>query len=218
MSFFIPVPELFDSRNIPKCTFLVFGFGLEHPVFVSLSGNFIYWHLKQQLTLMDAPKKGTLPKSFTNCDLHSINRAWINPTNAAFWLQLHWTSSLINLTIRVPHLDFNVCFGVAGWPWYQIHYFFSASVPSNSPSAWYITTDRCDLGSNAVLRFHTLRIHLLLELAPGTRDKKSWLEPVKITASLTMGKIIGNDSGINSEVDPERLLLNNQKTKQQEQW
>ncbi len=63
----------------------------------------------------------------------------------SFELQLHWTSSLINLTIRVPHLDFNVCFGVAGWPWYQIHYFFSASVPSNSPSAWYITTDRCDL-------------------------------------------------------------------------
>ncbi len=130
-------------------------------------------------------------------------------------LQLHWTSSLINLTIRVPHLHFTVCFGVAGWPWYKIHYFLSASVPSNSPSAWYITTDSCDLGSNAVLRFHTLWIHLLLVLvAPGTLGRKSWLEPVKITASLTMWKIIANDSGINSEVDPERRLLNNQKTKQ----
>lgn len=134
-------------------------------------------------------------------------------------LQLHWTSSLINLTIRVPHLHFTVCFGVAGWPWYKIHYFLSASVPSNSPSAWYITTDSCDLGSNAVLRFHMLWIHLLLVLvAPGTLGRKSWLEPVKITASLTIWKIIANDSGINSEVDLERRLLNNQKTKQQAQW
>lgn len=137
------------------------------------------WQFHQlpfQTRSLTTPKSltGTLPKALqavthsqSPSDVSLIvtlkqrNWVWTIPTNAV----LH--SSLINLRNWVPHLHFTICFGVAGWPWYKLHYFLSAAVPSNSPSAayeWYITTDSCDLGSNAVLRFHTLQLHLLLQL------------------------------------------------------
>lgn len=164
---------------MPKCIYCALN-GNWTPYECVFECSFISCHFKQEVSQHRSHRREPLQKHyrlwspfpepfrcFTNSYPLAKKLGMDHPNKCSVALQLHYTSSLINLRNRVPHLHFTICFGVAGWPWYKLHYFLSAAVPSNSPSAayeWYITTDSCDLGSNAVLRFHTLQLHLLLEL------------------------------------------------------
>lgn len=111
--------------------------------------------------------EGNPSKSITGYDPHSPspsevsliftlkqgNWVWTLPTNALLHFNCTEPQILLISQTECPTSLFALV-----WPWYKIHYFLSASVPSNSPSAayeWYLTTDSCDPSSNAVLRFHS---------------------------------------------------------------